>query len=123
MGQKEQTIFSITFRHSPSYDASFQQITFPEYTILHTYIYIHIYIYIIDSIYIIYIYYIYIYIYIYIYTHNLFSAIIQVIQFCRKNSETTFLLLALTGTCLRKCFSSQGSIHYIDVPTSCSHMK
>ena len=33
-GQKEQTIFCITFRHSPSSDASFQQITFPEYTIL-----------------------------------------------------------------------------------------
>ena len=32
-GQKEQTIFCITFLHSPS-DASFQQITFLEYTIL-----------------------------------------------------------------------------------------
>ena len=34
MGQKEPTIFCITFRHWPSSDASFQQITFPEYTIL-----------------------------------------------------------------------------------------
>ena len=33
-GQKEQTIFCITFRHLPSSDASFQQITFPEYTVL-----------------------------------------------------------------------------------------
>ena len=37
-GQKEQTIFCITFRHSPS-DASFQQITFPEYTVLQVFLY------------------------------------------------------------------------------------
>ena len=34
MGQKEPTIFCITFRHWPSSDTSFQKITFPEYTIL-----------------------------------------------------------------------------------------
>ena len=34
MGQKEQTIFYITFQHSPSSDGFFQQRTFPEYTIL-----------------------------------------------------------------------------------------
>ena len=33
-GQKEQTIFCITFRHLPSSDASFQQIAFHKYTIL-----------------------------------------------------------------------------------------
>ena len=33
-GQKEQTIFCIAFQHLPSSDASFQQITFPEYIIL-----------------------------------------------------------------------------------------
>ena len=46
-----------------------------------------------------------------------------VIQICSKNSETTELKLTLTGICLYKCFSSQGSIYYIDVPTFCSHMK
>ena len=33
-GQKEQTMFCIAFRHSPSSDASLQQIIFPEFTIL-----------------------------------------------------------------------------------------
>ena len=46
-----------------------------------------------------------------------------VIQICSKNSETTELKLTLMEKCLHKCFSSEGSIYYIDVPTSCSHMK
>ena len=39
-----------------------------------------------------------------------------VIQICSKNSETTELKLTLTGMRLQKCFSSQGSIYYTDVP-------
>ena len=34
MEQKEQVIFSIMFRHSLSSDASFHQMSFPEYTII-----------------------------------------------------------------------------------------
>ena len=75
------------------------------------YIYMYIYIYI------------HIYIYIYIYIDFYISLSSPVIQLCRKNSETTELTLTLMGKWLHKCFSSQGSIYYIDVSTSCSHMK
>ena len=56
-------------------------------------------------------------IYIYIYLTS------PVIQICSKNSEATELKLTLMANCLRKCFSSEGSIYYVDVPTSCSQMK
>ena len=43
-GQKEQTIFCITFQHSPSSEASSQKITYP-HICLYIYIHLHLYLY------------------------------------------------------------------------------
>ena len=50
-------------------------------------------------------------------------SVLQLSNSAGKTETTEQLQLTLTGMCQRKCFSSQGSIHYINVPTSCSHMK